>query len=313
MEKITSNMEKITPQRSPLIPGTELTPPGGSLFSEIRKIKKVAIQGFNASFHEIAAYKFFGSDIEIVMCETFRNLFNDIEKMKATYGIVAIENTVVGTLLPNYALLRNAEVKVIGEVYLQIQQNLMALPGQKIEEIYEVRSHPMAILQCQEFFEDYSHIKLIESADTALSAAEIKEKNLRGVGAIASKAAADAYCLEIIKEGIETNKKNFTRFLVIHAEYDDPVNIINPDKASVCFHLAHRTGSLARVLMSLSDNKINLTKIQSLPLVGREWEYFFHIDLEFDDYASYINAIDDISPDVHELKILGEYKRGRKY
>jgi prephenate dehydratase len=279
----------------------------------MNKVKKVAIQGYKASFHEIAAYKYFGNDIEIVMCETFRGLFNEIEDKKANYGIVAIENTVVGTLLPNYALLRNADVKVIGEVYLQIQQNLMALPGQKIEKITEVRSHPMAILQCQEFFEDYNHIKLIESADTALSAAEIRENNLKGVGAIASIAAAEAYGLEIIEAGIETNKKNFTRFLVIHAEYDDPLNVTNPDKASLCFHLAHRTGSLASVLMSLSDNKINLTKIQSLPLVGREWEYFFHLDLEFDDYTAFLNAIDDINLDVHELKILGEYKKGLKY
>jgi prephenate dehydratase len=275
--------------------------------------KKVAIQGFKASFHEIAAYKYFGADIEIIMCETFRGLFNEIEEMRANYGIVAIENTVAGTILPNYALLRNADVKVIGEVYLQIQQNLLTLPGQKIEDITEVHSHPMAIQQCQDFFEDYHHIKLIESADTALSAAEISEKKLKGVGAIASEAAAKAYGLEIMQAGIETSKKNFTRFLVLHAEYDDPVNPTSPDKASLCFHLAHRTGSLAEVLMSLSDNKINLTKIQSLPLVGREWEYFFHLDLEFDDYAAFINAIDDIKLDVHELKILGEYKKGLKY
>jgi len=291
----------------------KITSPTGAIVSENPKLKKVAIQGFKASFHEIAAYKFFGSNIETVMCETFRGLFNDIGNKKASFGIVAIENTVAGTLLPNYALLRDSTVKVIGEVYLQIQQNLLALPGQKIGDITEVRSHPMAILQCQDFFENYPHIRLIESADTALSAAQVREKELKGVGAIASIAAAETYKLEIMNAGIETNKKNFTRFLVIHSESDQPVNITNPDKSSLCFHLAHRTGSLASVLMSLSDNKINLSKIQSLPLVGREWEYFFHIDLEFDDYAAYINAIEDIKPYVHELQILGEYKRGLKY
>jgi prephenate dehydratase len=276
------------------------------------KTKKVAIQGFKASFHEIAAYKFFGSDIETVMCDSFRGLFSDIENKNSGYGVVAIENTVAGTILPNYALLRNSEVKVIGEVYLQIQQNLMALPGETIENLTEVHSHPMAILQCHEFFEPYPKIKLIESADTALSATMVHQKQLKGIGAIASIAAAEAYGLEILKEGIETNKKNFTRFLVIQ-DSKDFINITKPDKASLCFHLAHRTGSLASVLMSLSDNKINLTKIQSLPLVGREWEYFFHLDLEFDDYAAFKNAVDDIGPDVHELQVLGEYKRGLKY
>ncbi len=279
----------------------------------MENIKRIAIQGFKASFHEIAAYKFFGNNIELIMCDSFRSLFNKIDAKEANYGVVAIENTVAGTLIPNYAFLRNSDVKVIGEVYLQIQQNLLALPGQKIEDISEVHSHPMAILQCDEFFEAYPRIKLIESADTALSAAHIRENNLKGMGAIASVAAAEAYNLEILKEGIETNKKNFTRFLVIQDTRNSHLDIINPDKASLCFHLAHRTGSLASVLMSLSENKINLTKIQSLPLIGREWEYFFHLDVEFDDYATFINAMDDIKPDIHELKILGEYKRGLKY
>lgn len=275
--------------------------------------KKIAIQGFRASFHEIAAQKFFGNNIELEMCDTFKKQFNNINSGLTDYAVVAIENTVAGTIIPNYALLRESDVKIIGEVYLQIQQNLMALKNQSINDIKEVHSHPMAILQCQDFFEEYPHIKLIESADTALSALQVSENNLKGVGAIASIRAAEVFDLNILAQGIETNKKNFTRFLVIQNTKDKEVNVMNPDKSSLCFHLAHRTGSLANVLMSLSDNKMNLTKIQSLPLIGREWEYFFHLDLEFDDYTQYLNAIEDIRPYTHELKILGEYKQGEKY
>lgn len=275
--------------------------------------KKIAIQGFRASFHEIAAQKFFGNDIELEMCDTFKKQFNIINSGITDYAVVAIENTVAGTIIPNYALLRESDVKIIGEVYLQIQQNLMALKGQSINDIKEVHSHPMAILQCQDFFEEYPHIKLIESADTALSALWISENNLEGMGAIASIRAADIYNLNVLAESIETNKKNFTRFLVIKNSKNKEVNVTNPNKSSLCFHLSHRTGSLANVLMSLSDNKMNLTKIQSLPLIGREWEYFFHLDLEFNDYSEYLNAIEDIKPYIHELKILGEYKQGEKY
>jgi prephenate dehydratase len=275
--------------------------------------KKISIQGFRASFHEIAAQKFFGNNIELEMCDTFKKQFNNINSGLTDYAVVAIENTVAGTIIPNYALLRESDVKIIGEVYLQIQQNLMALKNQSINDIKEVHSHPMAILQCQDFFEEYPHIKLIESADTALSALQVSENNLKGVGAIASIRAAEVFDLNILAQGIETNKKNFTRFLVIQNTKNKEVNVMNPDKSSLCFHLAHRTGSLANVLMSLSDNKMNLTKIQSLPLIGREWEYFFHLDLEFDDYTQYLNAIEDIRPYIHELKILGEYKQGEKY
>ncbi|MFN8578167.1 MAG: prephenate dehydratase [Candidatus Sericytochromatia bacterium] len=277
--------------------------------------KKIAIQGFRASFHEIAAQKFFGNNIELEMCDTFKKQFNIINSGITEYAVVAIENTVAGTIIPNYALLRESNTNIIGEVYLQIQQNLMALPNQRIEDIKEVHSHPMAILQCQEFFEDYPKIKLIESADTALSASWISENNLSGIGAIASVRASEIFNLEILGEGIETNKKNFTRFLVIQRNkaFDKDLKVINPNKSSICFHLAHRTGSLANVLMSLSDNKMNLTKIQSLPLIGREWEYFFHLDLEFDDYSQYLTSIDEIKPYIHELKVLGEYRQGEKY
>lgn len=274
--------------------------------------KKVAIQGFKASFHEVAAYKYFGEDIDLLMHDSFKSLFKDISSGNADYAVVAIENTVAGTILPNYALLRDAGAKVIGEVYLQIKQNLMCLPNQSIYDIKEVHSHPMAILQCQEFFENYPHIKLIESSDTALSAKNIRDNLLKGIGAIASELASKSFDLDIIGEGIETNKKNFTRFLVIANEKNKEI-ISNPNKASICFHLLHKTGSLVEVLTSLSENKINLTKIQSLPLVGREWEYFFHIDVEFDDYISYITGLNEVTQHTQQFKVLGEYKRGLKY
>lgn len=274
--------------------------------------KKVAIQGFKSSFHEVAAYKYFGKDIDLLMHDSFKSLFKDISSEKSDYAVVAIENTVAGTILPNYALLRDAGARVIGEVYLQIKQNLMCLPNQSISDIKEVHSHPMAILQCQEFFEDYPHIKLIESSDTALSAANIRENNLKGIGAIASELAAETFNLEIIGEGIETNKKNYTRFLVITNEKNKEI-VAKPNKASICFHLLHKTGSLVEVLTSLSENKINLTKIQSLPLLGREWEYFFHLDVEFDDYISYITGLNEVTQHTQQFKILGEYKSGLKY
>lgn len=275
---------------------------------------KVAIQGIKASFHEIAAFKFFGRDISTVMCDTFWELFNTLERKTSDYGVVAIENTVAGSILPNYALLRDSEVSVIGEVYLRIQQNLLALPNQKIEEITEVHSHPMAILQCQEFFEKYyPHIKLQESVDTALSAFEIREKNLKGIGAIASLQASETYNLEVLAEGIETNKRNYTRFLVIQNNENLLPKETVPNKASICFNLADKKGSLASILTKLINFDINLTKIQSLPLIGYEWEYFFHLDLEFGEYANYKNAMESISKETNELNVLGEYNRGMKY
>lgn len=280
----------------------------------MKSINKVAIQGVKASFHEIAAFKFFGRDISTVMCDTFWELFNTIERKTSDYGVVAIENTVAGSILPNYALLRDSEASVIGEVYLRIQQNLLALPNQKIEEITEVHSHPMAILQCQEFFEKYyPHIKLQESADTALSALEIREKNLKGIGAIASLQASEVYNLEVLAEGIETNKRNYTRFLVIQNNDSLLPKETVPNKASICFNLADKKGSLASVLTKLMSFDVNLTKIQSLPLIGYEWEYFFHLDLEFDEYANYKNAMESISKETNELNVLGEYNRGMKY
>lgn len=276
--------------------------------------KKVAIQGFKASFHEIAANKFFGKNIEILMCETFKEVFNSIERKESNYGVVAIENTVAGSILPNYVLLKDYNVKIIGEVYLRIQQNLLALPNQKIEDLIEVRSHQMALLQCQDFFETYyPNIKLIESIDTALSAKDIRDNNLSKIGAIASLEAGETFDLEVLAESIETNKRNYTRFLVITEKENIIEENKNINKASICFNLSDKKGSLANILMSFASLDINLTKIQSSPVLGQEWEYFFHLDLEFDDYDIYKRSLKIIDKNVNELNILGEYTTGEKY
>ncbi|MEK7432267.1 MAG: prephenate dehydratase [Cyanobacteriota bacterium] len=276
--------------------------------------KKVAIQGFKASFHEIAANKFFGKNIEILMCETFKEVFNSIERKESNYGVVAIENTVAGSILPNYVLLKDYNVKIIGEVYLRIQQNLLALPNQKIEYLIEVRSHQMALLQCQDFFETYyPNIKLIESIDTALSAKDIRDNNLSKIGAIASLEAGETFDLEVLAESIETNKRNYTRFLVITEKENIIEENKNINKASICFNLSDKKGSLANILMSFASLDINLTKIQSSPVLGQEWEYFFHLDLEFDDYDIYKRSLKIIDKNVNELNILGEYTTGEKY
>jgi len=202
-------------------------------------------------------------------------------------------------------------MKIVGEIYLRIKQNLAALPGQTIDDIKEVYSHPMAILQCQNFFEEFPQIKLIDSADTALSAQNIKENNLKGVAAIASDQAAKMYNLEILMESIESNKMNYTRFLILKDKNED--NEINEDvnKASLSFALAHKIGSLSKVLSIFSFFNINLSKIQSFPIIGKEWEYLFYIDVEIDDYQTYKQSLESIKPFLSELNNLGEYKKGK--
>lgn len=277
------------------------------------KVQKIAIQGFRGSFHELAARKFFGEEIELHFCTGFPELFQSLDKQQAEIGIMAIENSVAGSLLPNYALLRNSHYVIIGEVYLRIKHNLMAIEGQSIQDIREVHSHPMALLQCQTFFEKHPGIKLVEAEDTALSAQRISEGRLYGVAAIAGALAAQYYDLEILAEGIESNQRNFTRFLIIHSEKNTPLQFPQPNKATLCFNLAglsQKIGSLAGILSILGHYGMNLTKIQSLPILGMVWEYFFHIDLEFESYDRYKLALDAIRPLVSELKILGEYTKG---
>lgn len=278
----------------------------------------VAIQGFQGAFHDMAARKFFaGSSIEILPCFTFKESFNLVKELKADVAVVAIENSLAGSLLPNYALLRNSELKIFGEVYLRIEQHLMALDGQDLDDIVEIQSHPLAIIQCEEFLEPFRKkgVKIIDTPDTALSAREISQKRLTGVAALASSLAAEIYGLSVIRQGVETNKRNFTRFLVLTS--NEKFELIQKhhqaqpaNKASVCFSLSHKVGSLSQILSVLAFYNINLTKIQSAPIIGREWEYFFYVDLMFDDEKMYISSLDAIRPLTDQLQILGEYPSG---
>lgn len=275
-------------------------------------IPKVAILGGYGTFHEIAAQFYFDNDqIDILPSGTFSELFRSLSEKEADYGITAIENSVAGSILPNYTLLQEASLPIVGEIYLRISQNLLALPGQRLEDLTEVYSHPMAILQCRPFFEKYPHIKLIDAADTATSARDLSLNNRKGVGAIASIRAAEKYNLNVLQRNIESNKKNYTRFLILRdlngSGYQNPAS----EKASVHFALAHAIGSLAKVLSIISYFDINLSKIQSLPIPGKDWEYMFYADLEYKEYERYRQAIDTIQPFVKDFKILGEYRKGK--
>jgi prephenate dehydratase len=274
--------------------------------------KKIAIQGGYGAFHEIAAINYFENEnIEIVPKNTFKDLFTALKKDLVDYGITAIENSLAGSILPNYSLLLESNMKIIGEIYLRIKQNLVALPGQSLGDIKEIYSHPMALLQCQKFFEKYPHIKLIDSIDTALSAKEIYEKNMSGVGAIASSLAARKYKLNVLADSIETNKKNYTRFLILEAKNGEIAPDNNVNKSSITFALAHKIGCLSKVLSMLSYYEINLTKVQSMPIIGKGWEYQFYVDLEINDYGLYRQSIDAIKPFTSNLQILGEYLKGK--
>ncbi len=272
------------------------------------RMKKIAIQGVKGCFHEQAARLFYeheDMEHETVECLTFDDLYVNMENGTADAAVMAIENTVSGGLLPNFELLRKYDRKIKGEVFLRIQQNLMALPGQAIEDIKEVRTHYMAINQTREFFKDYPWIRLVESEDTAKSAADVARQGLKGVGAVASMLAADLYGLDVLAESIETYKQNFTRFLIL----DDGIEVAQSEinKSSMCFTLPHTPGSLAHVLTILSFYGMNLTRIQSLPIPGQEWQYFFYVDLQFDDYVRYQQAIAAVRPLMEDLNILGEY------
>ncbi len=269
-------------------------------------MKKVAIQGVKGCFHEQAARLFYENEQpSIVECYTFEELYKNMDEGTADAAVMAIENTVSGGLLPNFELLRKYDRKIKGEVFLRIQQNLMALPGQSIEDICEVRTHYMAINQTREFFKNYPWIRLVESEDTAKSAADVAQQGLKGIGAVASVLAAELYGLDILAESIETYKQNFTRFLIL----DDSlkVDMARVNKSSMCFTLPHTPGSLAHVLTILSFYGMNLTRIQSLPIPGHEWQYFFYVDIKFDDYVRYQQAIAAVRPLMEDLTVLGEY------
>lgn len=277
---------------------------------------KVAIQGGEGSFHEISSIFHFGQDIENVAFDSFSKLVDAIEANELDAGLMAIENTVAGSLMPNYALLKDKNIQIIGEILLRIEQNLMALPNQSIEDIKEVHSHPMAFQQCAKFFKQYPHIKLIESDDTANSAKRISEQGLKNVAAIASIRAADLFGLNVLNKSIETNKRNFTRFLIItnnnQLKTEQTIKS-NLNKASISFSLPHEQGSLSSILSMFAFYKVNLTKIQSIPLIGKEWEYHFIVDFTFDDRKVFGQSLEAIKPLISELQIYGIYEKAEKY
>lgn len=275
------------------------------------KNARIAIQGFRGSFHERAAHLFFGKDIKIIPCETFRDLFMSLENGHADFAVCAIENSLAGSILPNYALLGGTPVEIFGEVYVHIAMQLLGQPGQKLSDITEVHSHPVALLQCQNFFSKHPNIRQVESIDTALSAKEIAEGNILHRATVASKEAAEYYGLDILATNIHDNEKNFTRFLALRPRKED---VVHPTatKASFSFRAFHEPGSLATVLSIIGEHGINLTKIQSIPVVGEAWRYYMYVDVEFADYDIYMHMIQAIQPHVRDLYILGEYPRGDK-
>lgn len=270
---------------------------------------RVAIQGVRGAFHEIAARQTLGNDIIPVECMTFRDLVEATETGKADAALMAIENSVAGGILPNYALLRNSDLQIVGEVYLRIVQNLLALPGETKDSINEVSSHPMAIQQCIDFLEQNPHMRIVESVDTALSAKKIAEEELRGKAAIGSSLAAKLFGLEIIAPEIESNKENYTRFLILTRK-NGKIHNTHSDKASVCFSAKHEPGALANILKDIAACGVNLTMLHSLPKVGAKWEYVFHADLAYDSYMQYLETVKMLSESVTYFKVLGEYQAG---
>jgi prephenate dehydratase len=272
-------------------------------------MKKIAIQGIAGSFHEDAARKYFGDEeIEVVECKSFQSVCDLIDADKVDIAVMAIENSIAGSILQNYALIRDYHLRVIGEIYIHIQMNLMMLPGGKKEDIKTIYSHPIAIRQCAEYIEKYfPDAKIRENQDTAASGKLLVEENLRDAAAIGNLRTAELYGLEVLDTNIETNKKNYTRFLILskHAKHSEANN-----KASLCFEVGHYYGALAAVLNIFAENKINLTKIQSVPVIGKPNEYTFHVDIEWDSIKNYEHAIHQVLKSVSSMSILGEYVRG---
>lgn len=279
-------------------------------------MKRIAIQGVPGSFHDVAAHQYFeGEEIEIICCNTFEDLFESIRQDSQVIGVCAIENTIAGSLLHNYELLKQHQVQIIGEQKLRISHSICCLPEEDWEDLTEVNSHPIALMQCREFLSKHPSMKIVETEDTAQSALNIKQQQLKGHAAICAKAAAEMYGMKVLQEAIETNKHNFTRFLIVADPWQvDELNRQNNhtiNKASIVFTLQHEEGSLSQVLSILSFYRINLTKIQSLPIIGREWEYQFYVDVVFDNVLRYKQSITAITPLTKELKILGEYEEGK--
>ncbi len=268
---------------------------------------KIAIQGIKASFHEEAAYKFFGRDIQTIECNSFKQTCEKLENREADFMVMAIENSITGSLLPNYTLIREYNFTVIGEVYLPIQLHLMALPGVKFEDVKIATSHPIALRQCADFFDEYPHIKVIESNDTAACAKKIADEKLTDTVAIANTMAAELYGLNIIERRIENNKKNYTRFLAL--KKDKTIDIKDVNKASIVFQVSSCVGALARVLNLFAELDINLTKIQSMPVLGKRNDYYFYVDMEWKNIENYDTAIRKALKYTVNFNIMGEYQK----
>ncbi|MDR0993104.1 MAG: prephenate dehydratase [Verrucomicrobiota bacterium] len=267
----------------------------------------IAIQGYEGSFHHIAALRYFGPDREIVSCPTFRDVAFRVEQGEAPYGVMAIENSIAGSIMPNYRILQNPHLQVAGEVYLPIQQNLMALPGMDLAQIEEVHSHPMALLQCMDYLDEHPTWTLVETADTAWSARHLAETESRKSAAIASTLAAQLYGLEILAPAINTIHPNYTRFLIL--KQADPHVATEGDKASLYFKTRHCRGALLQVLRQLEDSSINLSKLQSYPIPSEPWHYLFHVDMEFEAIEDYFQAVKKMEQVVEEMHIYGVYKK----
>lgn len=272
--------------------------------------KPIAIQGIRGSFHHEVAQKYFSSTAEVIECMSFDSAVDNLLRHQTDSMVMALENSIAGSIIPNYALIDNHNLSIVGEYYLDIQHNLMALKGEALATIKEVHSHPMALLQCKQFFKDYPHIKLVEAKDTADVAKQIAEDSIKGIAAIASKNAAILYHLDVLAESIQTIKHNETRFVIVKRENNN-LERKGINKASLKFELDHKRGSLATILNVMSDCKLNLTKIQSLPKIETPWKYAFFVDVTFDDYKDYEKAYAIMQIMAENFKVLGEYKNAK--
>jgi prephenate dehydratase len=273
-----------------------------------KKKLSVAIQGIATSFHEVAALTYFDEPIDTIECLSFHQLCESLKKGQADYAVMAIENSIAGSILPNYFLLQDYHFNIIGELYLPIHMHLLALPGVKLQDLQTIESHPMAIRQCTEFLHALNGVEIRESDDTALSAKRVSELKLKNTAAIANEHAAKRFGLQILERRIETHKKNFTRFLVLNKKSNGKTE---SNKASLCFEVANEAGSLADALMTFKNNNINLSKIQSIPIIGRPSEYSIHIDVEWKKRKNYDDAITQVLRQVKNLNIFGEYRKAK--
>ena len=272
--------------------------------------KKVAIQGVRGSFHDIVSKQYFDEPVAVIECMTFDRTVEALVTKECDVAIMALENSIAGSIIPNYALIDSHDLEIIGEHYLDIQHNLMVLPNQDIAAVKEVYSHPMALLQCKAFFKQYPHIKLVEDKDTAEVAERIRVNNLKGIGAIASTMAANIFDLQILAHSIQTIKTNETRFVIVQRKNTSVVNkAVN--KASIKFEADHKRGSLATILNVMSDCKLNLTKVQSLPIIETPWKYAFFVDVTFNEYAAFNKAASVLKIMAPDFKILGTYKNAK--